>query len=130
MRQPLSKAAEGWRESDPEIVVWALSPVEVVSAFFRLVRTGELTQAKALRAQELSLELFQECAIVDDVPSVSAVALRLLRTHPLRAADALQLGAAIVWAGGAPASRVFCTLDRKLGMAAELDGFRVMPSPR
>jgi len=54
-------------------------------------------------------------------------ARRLLRVHPLRAADALQLGAAIVWAGRYE-GREFVSLDARLREAARLEGFAVLPA--
>ena len=60
---------------------------------------------------------------------MKALAVRLLRVHPLRGADALQLGAALVWADGAPSGLVLHTLDRRLALAAEREGFRVVPGP-
>ena len=64
-----------------------------------------------------------------DVERVKASARRLLRLHPLRAADALQLGAALAWADGAPEGLIVHTFDRRLAAAAEREGFRVIPSP-
>ncbi|HSJ25022.1 MAG TPA: hypothetical protein VK929_10160 [Longimicrobiales bacterium] len=58
---------------------------------------------------------------------VRTTAMRLLRTHPLRAADALQLAAALAWAP-APAGDVFVTLDERLATAATLEGFTVLPA--
>jgi uncharacterized protein len=55
-----------------------------------------------------------------------AVAERVIDVHPARAADALQLGAAIVAADGAPAGMAFVTLDMNLADAAELEGFEVL----
>ena len=49
-----------------------------------------------------------------------------VETHPLRAADALQVGAALVAAEESPATLEFVTLDRKLAVAAEREGFRVV----
>ena len=49
-----------------------------------------------------------------------------METHPLRAADALQVGAALVAAEEFPATLEFVTLDRKLAVAAEREGFRVI----
>jgi len=46
--------------------------------------------------------------------------------HPLRAADALQLSAAIVAADGDPSSLELVTLDRRLAEAAMLEGFPVL----
>jgi predicted nucleic acid-binding protein len=46
--------------------------------------------------------------------------------HPLRAADALQLGSAIVAADGDPSSLEFVTFDRRLAEAALREGFPVL----
>ena len=54
-------------------------------------------------------------------------ALRLLETHPLRAADALQLGAALYVAEEDPAGLEIVTLDSRLAEAARREGFRVLP---
>ncbi len=50
-------------------------------------------------------------------------ARRLLRVHSLRAADALQLAAAIVAAHGEPASLGFVSLDERLCESAQREGF-------
>jgi uncharacterized protein len=47
---------------------------------------------------------------------------RLLRIHPLRAADALQLAAAIVWSGHRDDSE-FVSFDARLRDAARREGF-------
>jgi len=52
-------------------------------------------------------------------------ALRLLAVHPLRAADALQLAAALVWFRDHPAGLDFVCLDERLRTAALLDRPRV-----
>jgi hypothetical protein len=44
----------------------------------------------------------------------------------LRSADAVQLGAALAVAEDIPAALDFVTLDRKLAVADEREGFRVM----
>jgi predicted nucleic acid-binding protein len=54
------------------------------------------------------------------------MATRLLRVHPLRAADALQLAAAIIAAEDDPRSLPFVTLDDRLALAAEREGFPVV----
>ena len=50
---------------------------------------------------------------------------RLLRTHPLRAADSLQLAAAIIAAENDPPTLQFVTLDQQLAAAARREGFEV-----
>jgi predicted nucleic acid-binding protein len=52
--------------------------------------------------------------------------MRLLRLHSLRAADALQLAAAIVLSEHDPATLPFVTLDDQLARAAELEGFSLL----
>ena len=52
-------------------------------------------------------------------------ALRLLRVHPLRAADALQLAAALVAASEEPADLELVSSDARLSAAARQEGFVV-----
>ena len=64
-----------------------------------------------------------------EVPATAPVreqAMRLLRVHPLRAADALQLAAALVAAGFQPDGLPFVTLDSRQADAAEREGFTVL----
>jgi len=56
-------------------------------------------------------------------------ALPLLARHPLRAADAAQLGAALLVADPDPASLVMVVLDRRLAAAAEREGLVVLTWP-
>jgi len=49
----------------------------------------------------------------------------LLRVHPLRAGDSLQLAAAIIAAEHEPATLEFVSLDERLNEAASREGFRV-----
>jgi hypothetical protein len=51
---------------------------------------------------------------------------RLLRVHALRAADALQLAAAITAADDDPRALPFVTLDERIARAAEREGFPVI----
>ena len=55
-------------------------------------------------------------------------ARRLLEIHPLRAADSLQLGAALLTSEETPQGFPFVTLDLRLGDAAEKEGFHVIKS--
>lgn len=53
-------------------------------------------------------------------------AARLLRVHPLCAADALQLAAARMAAEDRPETLPFVTLDDRLALAAQREGFEVI----
>ena len=112
---------------DPEMMVWWASPVECASAVHRLRREGVFTPAvAALLLAGLATALDAANAVAPG-NEVCAKALRLLAVHPLRAADALQLAAALLWAREIPGGRDFVCLDERLRTAAILEGFQVLP---
>jgi hypothetical protein len=51
---------------------------------------------------------------------------RLVEMHPLRATDALQIGAALVASDDHPGDLPFVTLDHRQAAAAEREGLRVL----
>ena len=113
-------------ELDPEVVAWWATEAECVSALARLEREGSLTASsmgQGLRRLDGLARAWRE---VQPVTAVRTTAIRLLRVHPLRTADALQLGAAIVAAEDHPATLQFVTLDERLAQAAEREGFAVI----
>jgi hypothetical protein len=57
---------------------------------------------------------------------VRGLGRRLVRVHPLRAADALQLAAALVACEGDPSSLVMVTLDARLSEAARKEGLATL----
>ena len=65
-------------------------------------------------------------AEVQPSDQVRALASRLLRVHALPAADAFQLGAALLAAEGHPGSLTLVSLDERLALAAEREGLRVV----
>jgi hypothetical protein len=72
--------------------------------------------------------LWRQIHPIDLVGAVSLRAKRLLARHTLRAADALQLAAALLAADDDPQRLEFVTLDERLAEAARLEGFRVLPN--
>lgn len=127
--QPGSKETDAWLGEDPVVVLWTLTPVEVTSAVRRLHREGALAE-RAARDAEARIDVLARAAhVVSDVEAVKASARRLLRTHALRAADSMQLAAALAWCSGSPAGCVVHTFDDRLGRAAEREGFDVVPRP-
>ena len=125
VRQKSSPLAEVWVTEDADMTVWTLTSVEVLSAFRRLVREQGLDEERAVIAERRLDELVRACHVVVDVTAVKRLASRLLGFHPLRAFDALQLGAALLWAEGHQEGRTLHTLDTRLGSAAEREGFVV-----
>jgi predicted nucleic acid-binding protein len=111
---------------DPALEVWCMTPVEVWSAVCRLRRDG-LLDSPGLRTARNRLQALVESWIeIDDLRRVRQRAQRLLETHPLRSADALQLAAALVLVSDRPERVSFVTLDHRLGEAAEREGFEVV----
>jgi predicted nucleic acid-binding protein len=113
-------------ELDPEVIAWWATAAECVSALARLERDDSITapsMAEGLRRLDGLVRAWRE---VQPVTAVRTTAIRLLRVHPLRTADALQLGAAIVAAENHPASLQIVTLDERLAQAAEREGFAVV----
>jgi uncharacterized protein len=128
--QPSSADADRWLGDDGAIAIWTLTSIEVASAVQRLLREGAMSEGQADDAARRTDELVRACHLVVDVEGVKVRAARLLRLHPLRAADALQLGAAMEWAVGHPEGRIVHTLDARLAAAARREGFTVPPGPR
>ena len=125
VEQHASARAAAWVTADAALVLWTLTPVEVISALRRLAREGVLDEPAVQQAETRLGELVGACHVVLDVEPVKALATRLLRLHPLRAFDALQLGAALHWAEGHPRGRTLHTLDQRLAVAAQREGFLV-----
>ena len=63
---------------------------------------------------------------IEPIEIVRENALRFLRVHPLRAADALQLAASFVAAERRPSSLEVVTLDERLADAARKEGFELI----
>ena len=111
---------------DSAMLVWWGSEIECVSALARLERDGSLNP----QAMTLALERLRQFAAawheVDPSDAVREAAVRFLRVHPLRSADALQLAAAFLAAERRPASFEMITLDERLAGAARKEGFAVI----
>jgi predicted nucleic acid-binding protein len=114
-----------WWSEDSRAALWTLTPVEITSALWRLVREDAMSESDARAAETRAQELADASYRIADVDSVKSLARRLLRVHSLRAADALQLGAAVVWAGGQPPGKTLLTLDARLAASARREGFDV-----
>lgn len=117
-----SAARRGQLEADPELAVWWGTPVECESALQRRLRDGSLNAADAKLARERLAELADAWHEVNPTAAVRKLALRLLRTHPLRAADSLQLAAALAMENAGVLNLRFACADQKLVTAAEAEG--------
>jgi predicted nucleic acid-binding protein len=110
-------------------VVWWGSAVEIHSAICRLHREREIPdQGKqgAIARLELMGNGWREILPGDQLREL---ALQLLGEYSLRAADSLQLAAALTWCDQRPARRNFICADRRLSTTAKSVGFVVHELP-
>jgi len=105
--------------------VWWATPVEIVSGLTRLKRMSEIDQDEFLIGKQRALELARVWVPIGPTASIAARACSLLELYPLRAADALQLAAALDACEDKPQSNLFITADQRLADAAQQSGFSV-----
>ncbi|MGB5161051.1 MAG: type II toxin-antitoxin system VapC family toxin [Thermoanaerobaculia bacterium] len=111
---------------DEEVITWWGSPVECASALARLEREGGLNAKDAQEAFH-RLAILAKCwHEIEPGQVVRDTAQRLLRVHNLRAADSLQLAAAFWASEGHPSTLELVSLDDRLGLAAQREGFTVL----
>ena len=123
--RPTSTAhARALHREDPEVIVWWGSIVECSSAISRVERAGGLSEADAGLARASLAQLRITWFEVQPGELLREQAIHLLRLHPLRAADALQLASALEWADSPPVG-AFVTFDERLRSAALREGFSV-----
>jgi predicted nucleic acid-binding protein len=115
---------------EPGIIAWWGTPVECTSAIARLEREGHLSPQEATEALERLDALARHWHRIEPVEAVLETARRLLRVHPLRAADALQLAAAFLASEGRPSTLELVCLDDRLVTAAQREGFPVRDCSR
>jgi predicted nucleic acid-binding protein len=111
---------------DPEQAVWCLTEVEVASALSRRTREGIQPEDENFARTQFRF-LAGRWSEISSLESVRVRALRLLGTHALRAADALQLAAALVFCDERTDSLPFVCLDDRLAEAARKERFPVLP---
>jgi predicted nucleic acid-binding protein len=111
------------------MIVWWATEVECASAIARLERDAALDDAAAREAFDRLKHLAHAWHEVDASDPIREAAVRFLRVHPLRAADALQLAAAFIAAERRPSSLEVVTLDDRLAVAARKEGFVLIEVP-
>lgn len=124
--EPATPRVQTIAERDRDMLVWWGSHVECASALARLERAAALDLRRASLAFERLRQLADSWHEIEPSVIVRESAVRFLRVHPLRAADALQLGAAFVAAEYRPASLELVTLDDRLADAARKEGFALL----
>lgn len=125
--EPHSDAVRAVLEEDPTVVAWWATPVECRSALARSLRSRRPSVETVERGRRRLAVLREAWNEVVPSEEVRHRASLLLLRHPLTAADALQLGAAMTWALGQPRGHRFLCLDPRLAEAARGEGFDLVP---
>jgi len=127
IEEPHSETTRLLAQNDGELAFWWGTPVECSSSFARLRREGVISADDEQQVRRLVDQLTQSSTEISPSEEVRATARRLLLRHPLRAADSLQLAAALVWAANRPDDLGFVCLDKRLRDAARIEGFTIFP---
>jgi predicted nucleic acid-binding protein len=126
VRQSLTARAVVFYKSY-EVVIWWATPVEIASALARLLRMKQLNARDWEQSRRLAGDLANTWSVIQPADVVKARAMQFVQSYDLRAADALQLAAAMEWCEGEPGGRTFLAADVKLREAAALSGFDAKP---
>ncbi len=124
-----TELVRSWLSDDDRIVTWVWTRTQIVGAVERRTRDGSLSRSQrreVLRRLDAFARSWDE---VIDVLAVRSRANALLARHPLRAADAGQLGAALLVQEQIAGVLDFVCLDRRLSSAAELESLRATHRP-
>lgn len=127
-REPTTTAVFEIFRKDSGLLLWWGTRVELAAAIARAQREGRLTQDQANVAMQGVRDLCTSAAVVGPSNAVLGRAERLPFAHELRAADAMQLAAALIGTRERPAGVGFVSLDRRLRVAAAKEGFDVLPA--
>jgi hypothetical protein len=107
------------------IAIWWGTPLEVRSVLNRVHREGAISDAVIRASWERASGVLAGCLMIPPTDAVKELAFAQLIRFSLKASDALQLAAALVWCKQIPRRRRFICNDRQLFTAATASGFEV-----
>jgi predicted nucleic acid-binding protein len=124
--EPSSRQVKRWLRDDPAVVVWMFTRVELAATIAR--RRSERPEM-AVNWERSLREIAESSATWTEIAEAEAVRRKaedVLQRHLLRAADALQIGAALIAADGDRSAVEFVTFDRRLAAAAAREDFAIL----
>lgn len=132
VREPASERVEPLLRRDPEMAFWWGAPLEWWGGLLAAQRREKISAADLQKAKEVLDHLRARAFEVQPTEELRARALRILSVHasaahPLGAAEALELAAALIWCRERTHGAGFVSLHPPLRLAAALEGFRVLP---
>lgn len=123
VKQETTQRARQMIKKYPKPVVSWTAFIEAHSALARLVRDGHISRKNSQAAGERLEHLKNAWAEVLMTEELRGFCIDLLSRYDLRAADAIQLSAALIWCDGRSKGRSFITFDERLSAAATEAGF-------
>ena len=112
---------------DPDVTVWWGTWIECSVAISRLKREDKLTETEQENARANLDELYASVKEIEPAEDLRLLAMLVSKVHPLKAADCLQLAAALRWCKGDTEGTNFVCLDNRLRQAARGEGLQVLP---
>lgn len=119
-----TSAGRVWKQYN-ERIVWCETPVELDSAIARLFREKELDDIELKKAKKRLKDLELNWRIIEHDGRIIELARTFPYRYSLKAADSLQLAAALVWCKEFPKGKDFVSADVRLSGAAQSLGFTV-----
>lgn len=128
VKQPHSAKVADLYVQSPNVVCWWGTRLEIISGLSRLNREQLLTEQELICAKERVEKLMASAQIVEPRDQVLNRAERILTIHALKAADALQLAAALCAIADQTNGSEFVSFDKNLRQAAQREGFKLWPN--
>lgn len=120
VHEPGTEAVLSWCDRATEIGLAGIALPEIISAFCRLQREGNITPIQYQRLKSSLLSDIEDLAIVDLTPVVVRQAILSLEGSDLRGLDAIHIGCAV-----ALQADVFVSADQRQREAAARAGLTV-----
>lgn len=127
IEEPKSWVVRDLISEDMRIAAWWGSIIECYSAFARLRRENIINYEEESQCRDILSVLSETWIEIWPSSEIKIISGRILLAHDLRAADALQLSAAILWANKSVNGHEFICFDARLRAAAIKEGFRTLP---
>ena len=125
--EKFSDTARNLLREDPDATVWWGTWLECSVAISRLKREDKLTETGQESSRANLDELYADTQEIEPANELRLLAMLVSKSHPLKAADCLQLAAALRWCERDTSGAGFACLDSRLRQAAEGEGFDILP---
>lgn len=125
--QPASEVVGGLLQKDGDVAAWWGTWTECAVVISRLKREGRLDEEAEEESRVALDRLAENWSEVRPVNELRLMAVLISEDYPLKAADCLQLAAALRWCEGDTSGSGFVCLDERLRRAAFDEGFDILP---